>query len=85
MDLSKYKDKGRVGLENLGNTCFLNSCMQVLNNTYELNHFLDSDKYEKVLKKDVPDSQILSEWNDLRQHRQMVRQQRVKSLISQAI
>jgi DNA-directed RNA polymerase subunit RPC12/RpoP len=27
----------------------------------------------------------LREWNDLRQHRQMVRQQRVKSLISQAI
>jgi len=67
MDLSKYKDKGRVGLENLGNTCFLNSCMQVLNNTYELNHFLDSNKYERVLKKNIPDSNILIEWNDLRQ------------------
>jgi ubiquitin carboxyl-terminal hydrolase 8 len=66
MDLSKYKDKGRVGLENLGNTCFLNSCMQVLSNTYELNYFLDSNKYERVLKKNIPDSQILLEWNDLR-------------------
>ena len=45
MDLSKYEGKGLIGLENMGNTCFLNSCMQVLNNTYELNHFLDMKKY----------------------------------------
>jgi ubiquitin carboxyl-terminal hydrolase 8 len=42
MDLSKYHNKGMTGLENLGNTCFLNSCMQVMNHTYELNHFLDT-------------------------------------------
>ena len=66
MDLSKYKDRGRVGLENLGNTCFLNACMQVLSNTYELNVFLDSNKYERTFKKDLPDARILSEWNDLR-------------------
>jgi len=66
MDLSKYKDKGRTGLENLGNTCFLNSCMQVLNHTYELNEFLDSDKYSKNLKENLPDSNIIIEWNDLR-------------------
>ena len=67
MDLSKYKSKGKVGLENLGNTCFLNACMQVLSNTYELNHFLDSKKYKKIIKNDLPDSKILTEWNDLRE------------------
>jgi ubiquitin carboxyl-terminal hydrolase 8 len=66
MDLLKYKDKGKIGLENLGNTCFLNACMQVLNHTYELNDFLDSDKHVRYFKKDLPDANILTEWDDLR-------------------
>ena len=64
MDLTKYHNKGMTGLENLGNTCFLNSCIQVMNHTYELNHFLDMKKYN--LKRDIPDSNILTEWDDLR-------------------
>ena len=64
MDLTKYKNKGRIGLENLGNTCFLNSCMQVLNNTYELNHLLDTTG--SFVKKGIPDVVILEECNELR-------------------
>ena len=66
MDLSKYHGKGLTGLANLGNTCFLNACMQVLNNAHELNAVLDSNKYEKHIKPDMADSNILTEWNDLR-------------------
>ena len=66
MDLSKYHDKGLTGLENLGNTCFLNSCLQVINHTYELHHFLDSDKYQKFLNPKNKDAVIIVEWNDLR-------------------
>jgi len=64
MDLTKYHKKGYTGLANLGNTCFLNASVQVLNHTYELNEFLESRTYEKHLKT-VPDSKIMEEWLDL--------------------
>jgi ubiquitin carboxyl-terminal hydrolase 8 len=64
-DFSKYKTNKYIGLKNLGNTCFLNSSIQVLNHTYELIDLLHREKTRGLLNTEINDHYITEEFNRL--------------------
>ncbi len=68
MNISKtnYENHGYTGLTNLGNTCFLNSCLQVLVHTKEL-HGIFNENVKALMQKNnaKPEAQLLQEWKEL--------------------
>jgi ubiquitin C-terminal hydrolase len=64
MNFEKYKNKGLTGMANLGNTCYLNSCIQILSHMYEFNNLLEDIDFKNKLN-NIPDSVLLLEWDKL--------------------
>lgn len=53
-DFNPKSRKGLVGLQNLGNTCFMNTSLQCIANCYELSKYFLSDSYKKDINEDNP-------------------------------
>jgi ubiquitin carboxyl-terminal hydrolase 4/11/15 len=54
MKLTEHSNRGRTGLRNLGNTCFMNSGLQCISHIKALTEYFISSRYVKDINKENP-------------------------------
>jgi len=63
--LEKTKDKGLCGIDNLGNTCYVNSIVQCLSHTEWLREYILIDKYKETVNVDKVQFILINEFSKL--------------------
>ena len=57
-----FKNRGLTGLQNLGNTCFMNTAVHCISNTIPLTHYFLSKKYIKDVNENKKEANLVKEW-----------------------
>ena len=61
-DITEFNDRGLSGLVNLGNTCYMNTCIQCISNIPALTNYFLSKKYSEDLNKDCIEHHVVEQW-----------------------